>query len=353
MKRKVLLLTIILLCFSSLGAVSTDWFYNTLDNEQQELYNRIVDAVLYCKDKIDDVSFDERECLRIYLGYLDDHPGIFWVGNKIEYRTFREKGETKHSIVFCYTHQDNLKADQARFINLVNMFSSYLKNYPDDYVKLFHIYDYLASTIEYSIDYPDQTMWSVFFDGIGVCAGFARSFQYLALLEGIPAVVVHGNGRNRDGTISETGHLWVVAEIDGKWYHFDPTWARDDGNSDVDYIYFCRSQERIELTHVIDDDYLIPERGDDSLSYVRVMERYLTAYSEKAIISIIDKAVERGETTFTIEFADREGFETAVRNLFEEGKIFLILQKSGINDINTVSYMIDDTAYSIKLFLDI
>lgn len=305
MKRKVFLLTIILLCVSSPCAVSTDWFYNTLDNEQQELYNRMGDFVLSCKDKIDDVSFDGRECLRIYLGYLDDHPGIFWVENKIEYETFREKGETKHSIVFCYIHQDNQKADQARFINLV------------------------------------------FFDGIGVCSGFARSFQYLALLEGIPAVVVHGYGRNRNGTISDTGHLWIVAEIDGKWYHFDPTWALADGNSDVDYTYFCRSQKRMELTHVIDDDYPIPESGDDSLSYVRAMGRFLTAYSEKAVISVIDKAVERGDAALTIEFAYREEFETAVTNLFEG---VLILQKLGINDIHTVSYMIDDTAYSIKLF---
>ena len=265
MRREALLIVILLLCVSALNAVSTNWFYNTLNSKQQKLYNQIGDAVLHCNEKVDDVPYDGSECLRIYLGYLDDHPGIFWVESGIQYGTYLENGKTKHSIVFKYTHQDNLKADQTRFINLVSKFSDYLKDDPNDYVKLYHIYDYLASTIEYSTDYPDQTMWSVFFEGVGVCAGFARSFQYLSLLEGIPAVVVHGYARNEDGSASDIGHLWVMAEIDGKWYHFDPTWDLRDSNGDTDFAFFCLSQERIEYTHVIGTDYPVP-RSYDSLS---------------------------------------------------------------------------------------
>lgn len=350
MRRLSVFLILLLVC-CTLSAVSSTWFYDTLNSRGQAFYDRIGEAVLSCKKELKDVGYDGNECLRIYLGYLDDHPGIFWVDNGIEYGTYIENGVTKHSIVFRYTHQDTLKVDQTRFINLVSKFSDYLKNDANDYIKLYHIYDYLASTIRYSTDYMDQTMWSVFFEGIGVCAGFARSFQYLALLEGIPSVVVHGWSRNEDGTASSTGHLWVMAEVNGKWYHFDPTWGLSDRNDVVDFTYFCRSQKRMELTHVIDRDYPIPESGDDTMSYVHIRNRYLTVYSEKGVKSIIKEALNAGEYSFTMEFSSLKELGTAMRSLFDDDVIYTILSDLGATDVKSVSYSCDEMAYSLKLVM--
>ena len=348
----VILLFLIVCC--SLSAVSSTWFYDSLNAKQQSLYNRIGEAVLACKEELKDVGYDGNECLRIYLGYLDDHPGVFWVEKGIKYGAYIENGVTKYSIVFKYTHQDSLKADQTRFINLVSKFSDYLKDDANDYIKLYHIYDYLASTIKYSTDYMDQSMWSVFFEGIGVCAGFARSFQYLALLEGIPSVVVHGWSRNADGTKDEDGsHLWVMAEVNGKWYHFDPTWGLNDNDDGVvDFTYFCRSRKRIELTHVINEDYPIPESGDDSMSYVHVRNRYLTVYSEKGMKTIIKKALKQDEYSFTVEFSSLKELRAARKSLIDDGGFYSILSDLGVTDVKMKWYIYDEMAYSLKLVLE-
>ena len=352
--RRLSAVLLLLLICCTLSAVSSTWFYDSLNAKEQVLYNRIGDAILSCKEELKDVSYSHSECYRIFLGYLDDHPGVFWVYNYIDYGTYLENGVTKHSIVFIYTHQDTLQADQTRFINLVSKFSDYLKDDPNDYVKLYHIYDYLASTIEYSLDYMDQTMWSVFFNGIGVCAGFARSFQYLALLEGIPSVVVHGWSRNADGTKDEDGsHLWVMAEVNGKWYHFDPTWGLNDNDDGVvDFTYFCRSRKRMELTHVINEDYPIPESGDDSMSYVQVRNRYLTVYSEKGMKKIIKEALKKDEYSFSVEFSSLKELKAARKSLIDEGGFYSILSDLEVTDVKMKWYTYDERAYSLKLVLE-
>lgn len=351
MKRKFFLVILLIFLSFSLHAVSSTWFYDSLSSREKELYSRIGEAILHTKDEIDDIPFSSEDSLRIYMGYLDDHPGIFWAGNGITYRTYYENGEKKHGIIFSYTHRENLYKDQLRFISLVDKFSSYLKNDKSDWEKLYHIYDYLAQSIEYSTSYMDQSMWSVFFEGIGVCAGFARSFQYLALLEGIPAVVVHGWGIEEDGARSKDGHLWVMAEIDGKWYHFDPTWALDDGNDgEVDFTYFCRSRERMELTHIIDERYKIPQSGDDTMSLVYLEGRYLKRYSRSKILEIIKRAEEAKERTVVIEFGSLREMEKAEEDLFTNSKIFDLLKEAGTAKTR-LTYALDKRTYSMKLLL--
>lgn len=129
-----------------------------------------------------------------------------------------------------------------------------------------------------------------FFDGIGVCAGFAKSFQYLALMENTPCIIVHGQQKFEDGSVDEVGHAWCMAQLEGEWYHFDPTWGVRDINRNVDFTFFCRSTERISQTHSIDYSYPLPKLGDDSLSYVSMIHRFVAKYDERAVSEILMQA---------------------------------------------------------------
>ena len=51
---------------------------------------------------------------------------------------------------------------------------------------------------------------------IGPCAEFAAALSYLFNQNGIPAQVA-------SGTAGDSEHFWVIAELGGKAYHFDPT----------------------------------------------------------------------------------------------------------------------------------
>lgn len=340
MGKKVNLVVFLFLVFvlSSLSAISSRYVYNTLSKEDKAFYERIDEAILSCTESIDCSDFSREDCLRVYSNYLDDHPGIFWCDTKISYTTFlSNEGKIKHSMVFSYTHQENLDKDKITFVNLVEYFHNYIKDDANDWFKLFHIYEYLASTIVYDNAYMDQSMWSVFFNGIGVCAGFARSFQYLALLEGIPCLIVTGYERDSEGNPGTVRHAWCMAQLDGKWYHFDPTWGVKDSNGNVDYTYFCRSQERIEKTHVINNDYPLPKAEDDSLSYVSVRRRYLREYSFDAVQEIAKNAFERNENLFTLEFSTKTELDKAITSLVDDRKLLMILSNLE-KEFNSYSY---------------
>lgn len=337
----------LLFSVSQLQAVSSRYVYNTLSEKDKILYDRMDDAILFCRESVDATGFTQEDCLRIYSDYLDDHPGVFWADTKIAYTTgMDQNGKIKHGVVFSYTHQDNLNADKITFVNLVDYFHNYIKDDVNDWFKLFHIYEYLAYTIVYDDNYMDQSMWSVFFDGIGVCAGFARSFQYLALLEGIPCLIVTGYERDKNGNPGTIRHAWCLAQLDGKWYHFDPTWGIKDSNGNIDYTYFCRSQERMEKTHVIENAYPLPKSDDDSLSYVNVRQRYLDYYSLEAVKEIAQTAFKRNESLFTLEFSDRELLHRAIDSLAKDKGIVTIIRNLGM-DFKSYSYSYNENGCTL------
>lgn len=325
-KKALAILSIFLAVMLSVSAISSRYVYNTLNEKDKSLYDKIDGAILRCIESVDSTGYSKEDCLRIYSNYLDDHPGVFWCDTKILYTTSIDpEGGVMHGLKFSYTHQESLESDKISFVNLVEYFHNYIKNDANNWFKLFHIYEYLASTIAYDNNYMDQSMWSVFFNGVGVCAGFARSFQYLALLEGIPCLIVTGYERNADGEPGTVRHAWCMAQLDGKWYHFDPTWGVKDSNGNIDYTYFCRSLERMEKTHVIDNSYPLPTASDDSLSYVRIRHRYLERYNLETVQNIAEVAFGRGEDLFTLEFSTKRELQKAIDSLIHDKEIYMIL----------------------------
>ena len=88
----------------------------------------------------------------------------------------------------------------------------------DDFEKAKYIYDALILRTEYEQGSADsQTICSVLLNQRSVCQGYAKTFQYLCQLAGIPAMLVTGdvNGKDMPG---------ISFSLDGDWYYIDPTW---------------------------------------------------------------------------------------------------------------------------------
>lgn len=117
-------------------------------------------------------------------------------------------------------------------------------------------------------------------DGYGVCAAYAKLYALLLNDCGIPAVTVYCERIN---------HEWVMLNVDGEWYHADPTWDDDigsggitaffDGSEDswdigsVTHKYFLKSDEEFKdldhpdwaLSYTVNPDYLdTPPRSGPS-----------------------------------------------------------------------------------------
>ena len=57
--------------------------------------------------------------------------------------------------------------------------------------------------------------------GKGCCRHYANLFSLVCTYAGIDSRIVGGNSDNE-------GHAWNIVEVDGRWYHVDPTWEDEE-----------------------------------------------------------------------------------------------------------------------------
>lgn len=71
--------------------------------------------------------------------------------------------------------------------------------------------------------YSTQTGYSLI-NGGGYCSAFTDMFNIAIDKMDIPAITIIGKATNPEG--SSELHQWSLINIDGKWYHVDPTWTK-------------------------------------------------------------------------------------------------------------------------------
>ena len=112
------------------------------------------------------------------------------------------------------------------------------------------LYDWVCANVQYDYDYYNgKAAHSSFgvsgkaalLDGWAVCQGFAEAYEWLLEEAGITAHLVTGYAN------SGGGHAWNIAQIDGVWYQFDPTWD-ELGDGDWHY-YFALTDEAMHSDH--------------------------------------------------------------------------------------------------------
>ena len=85
-----------------------------------------------------------------------------------------------------------------------------------DRIVLSTAYDEAAAAAGTSDD-PAFSAAGVFNSGKAVCQGYAEAYSVLLNRAGVPAVYTSGTSKG-------VAHAWVVLQLNGKWYHVDPTY---------------------------------------------------------------------------------------------------------------------------------
>lgn len=88
--------------------------------------------------------------------------------------------------------------------------------------------------------------------GIGVCASYANSFNYLARKVGLESIVVTGNING----LADLGHAWNAVKLNGEWKYFDTTFNDTSGDKDL-YFNLDKDDPILTETHIIGDDYIV------------------------------------------------------------------------------------------------
>lgn len=118
-----------------------------------------------------------------------------------------------------------------------------------DIDKVKAIYDYIVLNTTYDNNTADSvkigevgnensySAVGVINDNLAVCAGYASTFRLLCEIQGI----------NCEYAWSEPGkHGWNIVQIEGNWYHVDPTYGDMEKENSISYNYFMMTNDEVE-----------------------------------------------------------------------------------------------------------
>lgn len=334
------------------AAETARWYvYEQLSADDQERYLILLDAFqsregrAYPETDMDDLA-RMRDCV------LADHPELFSIGG-IEMQTTSNLGSglvTGLTVEGQYLYSAEEAAALQPQIDAAA--DACLAGMPDgdDYAKAKYLYEYLAENVEY--DHGDwgegsagQTIADVLVGRRAVCAGYARTFQYLMQRAGVTCVYV-------TGTANGGSHAWCAAFLDGNWYFVDPTWGDpqflDEGGAAADfgrvnYDYLCVTGDDIAATHVADCPYPLPACVSDADNYF-VREGLVVTDSDLEWAGhLIEAAVARGDSSARFRCDTRATYDYLVASLFEGQEVYRFIPGTSCR------YLLDDAMRTIEI----
>lgn len=154
-------------------------------------------------------------------------------------------GKVKISYAIPYDELSKKIDDFSKLIE--DILNEVLKDDYSDFEKALALYEYVCTHYQY--DYESEAMMSekyvdwlscyrLFTEGLGVCGDIATAYNYLLMQAGVDAAGIGGNAIE-DGV----GHEWTYIDLNGHYYHIDPTFGLGDI---VSLNYFLMTDEHRE-----------------------------------------------------------------------------------------------------------
>ena len=226
------------------------YYYSQLSPTLQQGYRSLYSALMahapetwYAGDYHDDMQLVARSLFM-------DCPEFFYASMRGSYTGNGQS--TRYDIGYEY----DLAETQAR-LPLVNerLREAYqvAAQQPDPTSQMWALVEYLADHIDYhweAAEAPDDIFYDNYFDTNTIygalvdehalCGGYSLVFEDVCYLLGIPCIYVEGE------VLSDTysgAHAWNMVQVDGRWYHVDPTWSDDEANIGLRDDYFMASDD--------------------------------------------------------------------------------------------------------------
>lgn len=346
--------------YPSVGALVPNlgghYAYDRLDQKQQELYNAILTILLAGEREITVPTLDTGEIDKAFNCVLLDHPELFYVSG-YSFVEYTVNGSLSH-IDFSGTYtlsQEEVLTQQELINQEVERIYSTFPAVTSDYDIVKYFYEVIVLQTDYALHAADnQNICSVFLSHESVCQGYAKALQYLLLQEKIESVLVTGC------VSSGEGHAWVIAKLDGNYYHIDPTWGdasyTNSGNQgevtnlpEINYDYLCVTTDEITKSHAITETVGYPYCDSREDNFYVKEGLYFTEMDEGKLRACFEQAYSSGDSFLTFKCQDGIVFEEMVSYLLdsENAHIFDYLQEG----MNQVIYSLEKQQYSLTIWL--
>ena len=327
------------------------WYARTtLSEEEKTAYDVILYAIRNMDGTMDVPLYDTDALERVMTAIIADHAETFWFSGKYSYVwTTAGDGQTIENITltadYDYTVSERDRIQKQIDGSTAQLLSSL--RYADDYEKAKGVFEYLILNTDYVLAEDDQSMVSVLLRHRGVCAGYARSTQYLLHQLGIPCVTVSGFARGES-------HAWNYVRLDGEWYQLDTTWGDpvdEYGNAgtDLTHTYFCLTSDEMALDHTVDCSFPLPYCTADRCNYYVHEGRYFSTYDRNAIRELLRSDYNAGRSC-EFRLADDLTYRETLDRLFSGQEIYEIFEELEL-PISSTSYSSDEVFRILRIFL--
>lgn len=150
------------------------------------------------------------------------------------------------------------------------------------------IYEFVCSNYQYSkqIGKSAHSVAGFLCYGKGVCEAYSDMMIIMLRYNNIPAIRVHGK-------VDGENHCWVMAWIDGKPYHVDPTGdiVKEELSENV-FRFFNLSDYEISCDHIIDSKYHYPVCNSMDANYYVHENRYCLNLNQ--LKDVLNTEIKRG-----------------------------------------------------------
>lgn len=361
--------------------VSVRYGYNALENnEKKSLYDRIANSIYSVSNEPDEngryrtsrmkirnrrlSEFDIREVVNAFIA---DNPEIFWIENLFGYAY--DDGNTLVEF-YSVLSSDECKTYIDRFNKQVDLILAGLDSGLSEYQREKYLHDKLLRSCVYKAGVASSadgweyfTSYGAIVNGEAVCEGYAKAMQILLSRAGIMCSTVRGDA---DGV----AHMWNVVELNGEWYHLDPTWDDNDKDGVINYEYFNLTTEAILKNHTISDsiDTVIQVENSESIDPLArynfhvpmctskemnyyyaegVMINNFDGSSDKAIIASLVEKANRSEVYIPLRFGTELTYSEYINKLFYEAPYEFYYCIENANEQLDVDHRINKDSVSV------
>lgn len=330
---------------------TAQYYYADLSLDGKVAYNRILENLRSHPEEIEIPVLSEEDFQKMFQALSYDNPDLLCIRNESQI----VKRGVKAYFVPQYTCDAQTCA--ANEIALNEAAQKIINSVPTDadvYTVELYLHNAICSCVTYeTADNTGYTAFDALVGGRAVCEGYARAFQLLLNRVGIPNYLVTGTGVNAAGDTE--GHMWNLVDLDSQHYYVDVTWDDLDSVATDRYshTYFNVSDLDVYNNHLNmspADNQCIYEQYNYFV-YKNLLFNEYSADVRARISRCIKTAVQNGDTTFEIRFANREIFDEAFADLIESGAIYTLAQKadrSFLKKYSDIMYVKDEHMLTIQ-----
>lgn len=177
--------------------------------------------------------------------------------------------------------------------------------------KMEYLYRYVCENVTYE-DYDlvgrGDYLYDAVIEGVTFCDGYSNMLNLLFRLCGIESYEAMGSNVEdiNNATAEELenfgGHTWVVAQLDGQFYNFDPTFDSTTDWDDGVLHYFAFSDDLVS-TKYIDLEQYRPKCTDTSRDF---------PYAHMIVANITDESIVKSIVDLTEERANNGAYSTII-----------------------------------------